>query len=348
MLFVDLKHFVAKVMQMSHVYQPVMLLALIERGGRATVRDIACSILSHDESQIEYYEEITKNMPGPVLAKRNVVAKLGTRRIEGYELLDFGTLTEDEKAELVSLCLEKLNKFKEDRGETIWSHRKLSDGYISGTIRYEVLKRAKFRCELCGVSAEVKALEVDHILPRNKGGTDDISNFQSLCYSCNAMKRDTDDTDFRGMAEAYKHREAGCPFCEMPVDRVIDQNELCYVVRDKYPVSAGHTLVIPKRHVADYFGLWQPELNAVNVLLAKHQEQLRAEDATVTGFNVGMNCGPVAGQTVAHCHIHLIPRRVGDVENPAGGVRHVIPGKGHYQPEETSSEAGSAGVVAPN
>jgi diadenosine tetraphosphate (Ap4A) HIT family hydrolase len=68
----------------------------------------------------------------------------------------------------------------------------------------------------------------------------------------------------------------------------------------------------------------------------------------VTGFNVGINCGPVAGQTVGHCHVHLIPRRSGDVENPEGGVRHVIPGKGHYHPEIPASETGSAGVVAPN
>jgi ATP adenylyltransferase len=347
MLFADLKHFLTKAMQMSHIYQPVMLMALIERGGRATVREIAQSILGHDESQIEYYEEITKSMPGPVLAKRNVVAKLGTRRIEGYELLDFGALNESERAVLITLCQEKLNWFKDHRGETTWNHRKLSDGYISGTIRYEVLKRAKFRCELCGISAEVKALEVDHILPRNKGGTDDISNFQSLCYSCNAMKRDTDDTDFRGVAEAYNHRETDCPFCTMPEERIVDQNELCYVVRDKYPVSADHTLIIPKRHVVDYFGLWQPELNAVNMLLRKQKELLCAEDATVLGFNIGMNCGPVAGQTVNHCHIHLIPRRAGDVENPAGGVRHVIPGKGHYQ-AEVNSEPGSAGVEGPS
>jgi diadenosine tetraphosphate (Ap4A) HIT family hydrolase len=331
MLFANLKTFVDQVMRMSHVYQPIMLISLIEKGGRATVRDIACSILSHDESQIEYYEEITKNMPGRVLSNRGVVARYGTgRRTEGYELLDFGALTDEQKAELHALCFEKLKQFKVERGEAIWSHRKLSVGYISGTIRYEVLKRAKFRCELCGISADVKALEVDHILPRNKGGTDDISNFQALCYSCNAMKRDTDDTDFRGMADAYKHREADCVFCEMPDTRIIDENELCYVVRDGFPVVVGHILVIPKRHVTDYFGLWQPELNSVNMLLKKHQELIRAEDATVTGFNMGTNCGAVAGQTIAHCHIHLIPRRSGDVENPVGGVRHVIPNKADY------------------
>jgi diadenosine tetraphosphate (Ap4A) HIT family hydrolase len=330
MHFHDLKHFIASVMKMSHVYQPVMLMTLIEKGGRASVRDIACSILAHDESQIEYYEQITKNMPGPVLRNRGVVGQIGQRRIEGYELLDFSTLSREQKDELVALCRAKLTEFDEKRGETIWSHRKLSEGYISGTIRYEVLMRAKFRCELCGVSADEKALEVDHIIPRNKGGSDDETNLQALCYSCNAMKRDTDDTDFRDMAESYKHRQPGCVFCEMPSDRIIEQNELCYAVRDKFPVTPGHSLVLPKRHVADFFGVWQPERNGINSLLKKLEGRIRAEDPAVTGFNIGMNCGKDAGQTVLHCHVHLIPRRAGDVADPAGGVRHVVPGMGQY------------------
>jgi diadenosine tetraphosphate (Ap4A) HIT family hydrolase len=328
MLFNDLKHFVANVMQMSHVYQPVMLMTLIEKGGRASVRDIACRILAHDESQIEYYEQITKNMPGPVLRNRGVVGQVGQRRIEGYELLDFGNLSNDQKDELVAICQAKLIDFLERRGDAIWDHRKVSEGYISGTIRYEVLKRAKFRCELCGVPADEKALEVDHIVPRNKGGSDDETNLQALCYSCNAMKRDTDDTDFRDMAEGYKHRQPGCVFCDIAPERIIEQNELCYAIRDKFPVTVGHCLIIPKRHVVDFFGLWQPERNGVAFLVKKLEGRIRAEDPTVTGFNIGMNCGEDAGQTVLHCHVHLLPRRAGDVANPAGGVRNMIPGKG--------------------
>src|SRR6516165_10047668 len=115
MHFHDLKHFIASVMKMSHVYQPVMLMTLIEKGGRASVRDIACSILAHDESQIEYYEQITKNMPGPVLRNRGVVGQIGQRRIEGYELLDFSTLSREQKDELVALCRAKLTEFDEKR-----------------------------------------------------------------------------------------------------------------------------------------------------------------------------------------------------------------------------------------
>ena len=81
----------------------------------------------------------------------------------------------------------KLRKYVGKR-EDPWSHRRKSTGYVPGTQRYEVLKRARYRCELCGISAEYKALEVDHIIPRNKGGTDDASNLQALCYSCNSTK----------------------------------------------------------------------------------------------------------------------------------------------------------------
>ena len=184
-----------------------------------------------------------------------------------------------------------------------------------------MLKRAKFRCELCGILDTDKALEVDHIVPRNHGGIDDISNLQALCYSCNAMKRDRDDTDFRGVSESYGKREAGCPFCEMEEPRVIASNALCYAIRDKFPVTEHHTLIIPKRHVSDFFELYQPEINAVHSLLGGMKQQVEELDSSVTGFNVGMNSGEAAGQTVFHCHVHLIPRRKGDVENPRGGVR---------------------------
>ena len=226
--------------------------------------------------------------------------------------------------------IKKLEDFKSKRGNRVWQHRRISTGYIPGSVRYEVLKRAKFRCELCGISADDKALEVDHIIPRNKGGSDDPSNFQSLCYSCNAMKRDTDDTDFRGLAESYNHRQDDCPFCTGIDKRVCAENELCFGVEDKYPVTMGHMLVIPKRHVPDYFTLGQAELNCLHSLMSSLKSKALGTDSSILGFNVGVNCGETAGQTVMHCHVHLIPRRSGDVEKPEGGVRHVIPRKGFY------------------
>ncbi len=267
-------------------------------------------------------------MVGKVLRSHEIVSRNKITR--EYSLLDYESLTSQERVHLIELCRKRLDVFLEARGKKIFDHRRKSSGYISGTIKYEVLKRARFRCELCGISADVKALEVDHIIPRNKAGTDDLSNLQSLCYSCNAMKRDRDDTDFRAIRESYKDREKGCIFCEVPGKRIIEENELACVIRDGFPVTDLHTLIVPKRHVVTYFELGQAEVNACNQLIANVKEDIEHNDNTVSGFNIGINNGASSGQTVFHCHIHLIPRREGDVENPRGGVRHVIPGKGNY------------------
>ena len=120
-------------------------------------------------------------------------------------------------------------------------------------------------------------------------------------------------------------REAGCVFCALEGSgRVLLENELALCIADAYPVTPGHSLVIPRRHVADGLHLHQPEWNAVVELLKLRREQLSAQDATISGWNVGLNSGVAAGQTVFHAHWHLIPRRLGDCAEPRGGVRGVI------------------------
>jgi diadenosine tetraphosphate (Ap4A) HIT family hydrolase len=116
----------------------------------------------------------------------------------------------------------------------------------------------------------------------------------------------------------------------MPKDRMVGETELAYAIRDAFPVTPLHTLVIPKQHVRSYFELGRPELNACQRLVEQEKRAIEWADESVEGFNVGVNDGKVAGQTIFHCHIHLIPRRNGDVEDPTGGVRHVMPGKGFY------------------
>ena len=121
-----------------------------------------------------------------------------------------------------------------------------------------------------------------------------------------------------------------CIFCNIDSTRIIAENELCFAIRDAFPVTDRHTLVLPKRHVSDYFDLHQPERNANEAMLHDQREKILKEDPTVTGFNVGINAGASAGQTVFHVHVHLIPRRDGDVAEPRGGVRGVIPSKQGY------------------
>lgn len=330
--FKKLKHFISKEMKMSQIYQPVMLIELLKSmEGRATVQDIAQAILNKDPTQVEYFSTVVKNMVGRVLTKNHEIA---TKDKDVYSLIGSDELSDEEAEQLIELCEQRITEFEARRGEAVWSHRRRGHRPISGSVRYTVLSRARGRCELCGISNEEKMLEVDHIFPKSLGGKDDLSNYQALCYSCNAAKRNTDDTDFRLFKTLYEHREDQCLFCDIQsVDtkRIIAENNLAYAIRDGFAVTKGHTLFIPKRHVKDYFGLVQAEVSAVNLLIAEEKRQLEAEDATIEGFNIGMNCGEVAGQTIFHCHVHLIPRRRGDVENPRGGVRHVIAGKGFYE-----------------
>ena len=325
--FTNLSNFIQNEMRMSHIYQPAMLIELLKNNGSASTTEIAKALLGRDTSQVEYYENITRNMVGRVLTQSRGIT---TKNKDEYSLNGFEGLSEDEKKELINLCQNKIHEFLDKRGDKVWSHRRKSSGYISGTLRYEVLKRAKYRCELCGISAEQKALEVDHIVPRNNGGGDQESNLQSLCYSCNAMKRDRDNADFREINSSYEHRESGCIFCQKVKERVILENELAFAILDAFPVTEHHTLIIPKRHVSDYFELYQPERNAMQQLLDDCRRSIMDNDVTVLGFNIGNNIGEVAGQTVMHCHTHLIPRRKDDVVNPSGGIRGVIPSKQKY------------------
>tara|TARA_B100000029_G_scaffold229034_1_gene226625 strand:+ start:118 stop:501 length:384 start_codon:yes stop_codon:yes gene_type:complete len=122
-----------------------------------------------------------------------------------------------------------------------------------------------------------------------------------------------------------------CLFCNKKKQKIIFSSKLLFVVRDSYPVTKLHTLIIPHRHVSNFFDLNDSELNDLNKILKKQRKTLSDLDKKITGFNVGVNAGKDAGQSIMHCHIHLIPRRKGDIENPRGGVRGVIPSKQKYK-----------------
>jgi diadenosine tetraphosphate (Ap4A) HIT family hydrolase len=121
-----------------------------------------------------------------------------------------------------------------------------------------------------------------------------------------------------------------CPFCAVCQDCVIDENEHALAVRDAFPVSLGHTLIVLRRHSASWFSASADERLAILTLLDRVRGALDAEMAP-TGYNIGVNDGEAAGQTIMHLHVHLIPRFTGDVDDPAGGVRFVIPQRGNYR-----------------
>ena len=120
-----------------------------------------------------------------------------------------------------------------------------------------------------------------------------------------------------------------CPFCTLPDERVIDQNDHGLVIRDGFPISTGHTLIIPKRHTGSFFDLTEAERSDLLLLLDKAKLDIENEFKP-DGYNIGINDGPAAGQTVPHLHIHLIPRYADDRADPRGGVRWIIPEKADY------------------
>ena len=122
-----------------------------------------------------------------------------------------------------------------------------------------------------------------------------------------------------------------CLFCNISESGSTHENKLAYASYDSYPVSEHHCLIIPKRHIKDFFELTNEELIACNDLIKKVKDEILNKDRTVKGFNIGSNAGKISGQSILHCHFHLIPRRKGDVENPQGGVRSVIPNKQYYE-----------------
>jgi len=122
-----------------------------------------------------------------------------------------------------------------------------------------------------------------------------------------------------------------CAFCNLPAQRIENTNEFAVCIRDAYPISPGHSLVIPKRHVGSFFELTAIERDAMMLLLENEKnvlDRVHQPDA----FNIGINDGPASGQTVPHLHIHLIPRYRGDQADPRGGVRWIIPEKAKYWP----------------
>lgn len=329
--FEILHKYLQKQMRMSHIYQPVMIRRLLLDGGVSNDRSIAEDLSAKDPSQVDYYINRVNQMVGKVLRKNGIVKKEN----ENYFLQLFEGLTHDEKTFLINSCETKIDEFIKKRNVDIWEHRNRTRKPISGDIIHQVLERAKGRCELCGIKKEIKHLEVDHIVPKSLGGPDNITNFQALCYSCNSRKGNRYSMDYRKMGMVFEKREDYCIFCDSSTNSVVSnrvmlKNELAYCVEDGFPVTEGHSLIIPRRHFANYFDINQAEVNACQELLISRRKQLLKTDSKIEGFNIGINQGSSAGQTINHCHIHLIPRRIGDVENPRGGIRHTIPGKGFY------------------
>jgi ATP adenylyltransferase len=190
MQFEELKDFVAQRMRMSHVYQPLLIRLLVEAGGKATVRQLARGFAAEDAAQIAYYEARISQMPLPVLKRHGVVA-----RDRDVVALNVGRLSFEESVTLQAECNRRISEFLAARGQNAWTGM-LEAAPVADTVRFEVLRRDRV-CQLCGAGPRDDVLEVDHVIPRSKGGSNDSGNLQVLCRTCNRGKSNRDDTAFR-------------------------------------------------------------------------------------------------------------------------------------------------------
>lgn len=163
------------------------------------MRQLATALLVEDESQLLYYGDRIKKMPLPVLRKHGIITS--ERNLVS---LNAGKLSYEERAAIELACTQQLAEFLQRRGLATWDYRLIDTDPVRADVRYRVLAAANGRCALCGASSSERRIEVDHIVPRSRGGTNDINNLQALCDECNRGKSNTDQTDFRAIGPGTK------------------------------------------------------------------------------------------------------------------------------------------------
>lgn len=314
--------FIENDMRMSHIYQPLLIRMLVESGGESTLRDLALRFVTFNEAELREMETTLKKMPVSVLSKRGWVEREGNTVKLQVPIKDL-----KERSLVIGACEKRLHEHIVSRGDKIWDYKWLDDP-VGGSVRYEVLANGNNRCALCGVTSRDRALDVDHIIPRSKGGKSTADNLQVLCSKCNRSKGNRDDEDFRPRQAAEPAVGYGtCFFCEKEAAQEFPSDLLkAKVIWDAFPVTLWHALIVPHEHVESFSELSQAIWCEMQILVHRTQDWITQQDPTVTGFNIGMNLGHDAGQTIGHLHFHVIPRRKGDVDDPSGGIRGVIPG----------------------
>lgn len=317
-----LRQFLTKKMKMTGHYQPMVIKRLLANGGRASLNEIAKELSARDPQSIEYFENRLKVYPKQVLKNHDVA------ELNGHEfVLIERDLSKKEIEQLIQICEEKLDSFY----AKLPNLEEQNDGW--GRKRILLIEKYPF-CSLCGARPSKNndvELDIDHIVPISKGGSDDIENLQVLCHRCNRAKGNHLLKSSKEIHFGHLKKDPSCIFCEIESDRVIlFEDEYILAFEDKFPVSKGHTLIVPKRHIEEALALSDVEMVAIFQYFRAHTNQLKKDDNSILGFNAGFNIGEIAGQTIFHAHFHVIPRRRGDSEDPRGGIRCVIPGRQSY------------------
>jgi len=303
---------------MSGPYQALVILHCLQNDGRARLETIAKDLASRDQDSVEYYIGRLKRYP------REVLKAHGIASIANDEYFLDASWDRNATKSLIAICEQKLTEWAqknpqsvEDRGNSGW-----------GLLRFNLLRKFP-KCLLCGAKPTPEndvELDIDHIRPSSKGGPDTEENLQVLCAACNRAKQNLSQDDFRPTQAARDE----CVFCSSGSERTTNLSKLFWVFLDKYPVTTLHTLIVPRSHLVSPTEMGPSQWAELGRLTGIVKQNIQLEDPSVTGFNLGFNDGLDSGQTVMHAHFHIIPRRSGDILDPRGGIRGVIPERQKY------------------
>lgn len=297
MTYDELLDFIENKMSMSHIYQPLLIRSLVDAGGTATIRQLAQAFVVQDESQVVFYEQRIKAMPVKVLSRHGVVNRDGP-----LIALTTKSLTFEQRVKVRAVCDQRLAEYLSRRGMALWNYRLLADP-VPDNLRYRVLAASGGRCTLCGITKEERPLDVDHIVPRSRGGKTVFENLQALCSKCNRTKGNKDTTDFRHDIEP--DRVSGCDICALEgSSKVLAENARVFAFRP-HPSTESTIVIAPRRHTSDYFSMSQDERVDADDLLRYFRNELKQTISSITGFSVTSETVQVQAEKPTHAAIHL-------------------------------------------
>ena len=247
---------------MSQIYQPQLIQSLVESGGQATLRELAVKFLTEEEAEIREMMKTIKKMPVHVLSAKNKSRKKPiVEEEDGVVRLLVKPADLKERSEILGACAQRMHEYVAKRGEGIWNHKWL-DSPTGGAMRLRVLEEGGRRCAICGATHKDRLLDVDHIIPRSKGGPSTFENLQVLCSKCNRAKGNRSERDFR-VAEPELN-DLDCVACELPtLTDFPAENQLARAVwHDSH--SGRHLCILPKRHVTAFVELTSHEILAMH------------------------------------------------------------------------------------
>ncbi|MCY4490339.1 MAG: HNH endonuclease, partial [Thaumarchaeota archaeon] len=279
MNYETLEYFIKYKMSMTHIYQPVMIKKLLESNNQATAEEIAKEFIDRDKSLLKYYKERVKVWPKKTLVKHNIV-----EYNKGTFMLLLDGITPKQRTRLIELCENKTNEYVDKYENRLGIKNNRSS--VSGNIRYDIIAKFKGVCAACGINSQKRPMDVDHIIPVNMDGNNDISNLQLLCHRCNREKRDRDNTDFVKWHKRLKHRDAKCSLCKM---NPIKTNAMASAVRMKSSESKLHSVIFPRRHVSTFFDLIPAEKNHCMSLVEEVKMDIMERDRDIGSFSVNFD-----------------------------------------------------------